>query len=145
MQGDQSNPALHNGIPRPLASALDPIPVRQDLPFWPTWAAPASFQSVSPFSATCRTISGSILLGLNENPRFPAVWCLSPCWRLNWDLNLLLFSKDLKFPAVFPGRLNTSCKIWSPNAEGLFPDTVKAEHFFFPDSAADPEHVKSLM
>lgn len=97
-------------------------------------------------SAPCRNISGSFFLGLSKTPKFPVVRCLSPCWRLNSDLNLWLFSKGLRFYAVFPGRLNTSCKIWSPNAEeGLFPDTVKADHFFFPNSAVDPEHGKSLM
>lgn len=42
-------------------------------------------------------------------PRFPAVWCLNPCGRLNWDLNLCIFSKGLRFYAVFPARLNTRC------------------------------------
>lgn len=138
----------------PSASALDPISTGQDLPLWPTRTAPACLQPVFPLLrpttlaelATCRNISGPILLGLNETPRFPAVWCLSPCWGLNWDLNLCLFSKGLKFYAVFPGRLNTSCKIWSPNAEEvLFLDTVKTDPFFFRDRAVDPEHVKSLM
>lgn len=131
-------PHLHGAGPASLASPDCPCLFTASLPL----LRPTTLAGL----ATCRNISGPILLGLNETPRFPAVWCLSPCWGLNWDLNLCLFSKGLKFYAVFPGRLNTSCKIWSPNAEEvLFLDTVKTDPFFFRDRAVDPEHVKSLM